>query len=98
MSCESLVLAPSSRDPKDTRETCVRLLCGCSSSNKDDCRFLHRGALDVHLGCLPHIPHNPHWIERLCTSGGASSLPVHPADDPCARANHKGSPAKLDDL
>ena len=34
MSCESLVLAPSSRDPKDTRETCVRLLCGCSSSNR----------------------------------------------------------------
>jgi hypothetical protein len=52
----------------------------------------------VHLGCLPHIPHNPHWIERLCTSGGASSLPVHPADDPCARAHHKVSPAKLDDL
>ena len=34
MSCESLVLAPSSRDPKDTRETCVRLFCGCSSSNR----------------------------------------------------------------
>ena len=61
MSCESLVLAPSSRDPKDTRETCVRLLCGCSSSNKiaGPCARAHHKGVQQNWMTYENFSHVP---------------------------------------